>query len=213
MNAGNATVKMMRGVKQRSIRIGDLRRQREEFWRGRLSCQCQVIDGLPRPDGPMPQKSPDDARASVAETVLRQQIDQDAVVVAGVKSDITSRFSHCPNYIDGLISIERSHFDGYDILDIDKFAPECVREDSAAHARLQIESEHGQDLRDHANVSNQVSNRRVLQRAQAEQYCVITEISRESSFARRLSCRSNGSRNLDDSLPLHLVCREAVRDI
>ena len=104
------------------------------------------------PDGPMTQQAADDASAVATEIELRQQIDQDVVVVAGIESDIVfaAGIEHGTDHVDGLIAIERSHFDGHDIFNLDKFAPEAIGKNLAAGEWLQIETDNGQNRSDGA---------------------------------------------------------------
>src|SRR5580765_4505009 len=100
----------------------------------------------------MTQDSPDhppvDGCAVHLECERGKQVHDDVVIVAGVKTDVSSRFGHCPYHVDGLITVEWSDLDGDDIIDVREIAPETVRENAPSDRRLQIEANDRQNICD-----------------------------------------------------------------
>ena len=119
---------------------------------------AKMIHSFAGPDCPMAQQSANDSSAFAAETVLGQEIHQNAVIVAGVQRDVASGFGYGSHNIDGLIAIERRHLDRDHILDVYELAPECVRENAPADTRLEIETEYRKDLCDRADMSDQIAH-------------------------------------------------------
>ncbi len=68
------------------------------------------------------------------------EIQHDVVVVAGVERNPAARVSDRADHVERLVPVERRDLDRDDILQLGKPPPECVREDPAAHGRLEIET-------------------------------------------------------------------------
>src|SRR4029077_5406421 len=96
----------------------------------------------PRPYRPVAQQSAGDTHGLLAEAEWREQVDCDAIVVSGVERDLAgaARLGERAHHVKRLVTVERSHFDGYDVLDLDKLAPELVGQNAPAHRWLQIET-------------------------------------------------------------------------
>src|SRR5579871_6983065 len=88
----------------------------------------QQFHRAPRPHCPMTEQPPYDSYGAPGEFEWRQQIDHDAVIVAGIESDVTgaSGFRHGAHDIDGLVSIKGRHLNGDDVFNLGKIAPEFV---------------------------------------------------------------------------------------
>lgn len=71
------------------------------------------------------------------------EIHHDIVIVPRVEADVSPRFSYSADYIQGLVTAERCHLDGHDILDLGEPASEFVRKCAPAHRRLQVEANDG----------------------------------------------------------------------
>ena len=109
----------------------------EEFrWHGLVSggelvTFLEEFDRFPGPDGPMPKQTAHDAASDrlslLSERVRREQIQDDVVIVAGVKGDVVALgLDHGADHVQRLIAIERRDFDGDDIFDLGKAPPECM---------------------------------------------------------------------------------------
>src|SRR5687767_16608 len=96
----------MRRVEQRCVGVGDLGGQGKEFGRGGLAGCLEVFNGFARPYGPVAQQAAGDSGSVLTEGVLGHEVYQDAVVIAGVKSDIAAGFGNGSDDVDGLIAVE-----------------------------------------------------------------------------------------------------------
>ena len=84
MYTRDAAVKMMRRIKQGSVRIGNLRRESQKFRRRSAASGREMFDRLLSPHSPMAEQSSNDARANGPEGILGHEVDKDAVVVSGI---------------------------------------------------------------------------------------------------------------------------------
>src|SRR5262249_46068202 len=129
------------------------------------------FNGRARPDGPMAEKTADDAARYLLSVHQEykggEQIHDDVVVLARIKGCIATGFGDGANDVERVIAIEGSDFDRYDIFDFCKFAPETVGEDAAANGRLQVETNNGNDLRDGARVSEKFGVGRIFESCEA----------------------------------------------
>ena len=112
---------------------------------------------------------------SAAELVFRNQVDQQIIVIPGVKGDIISAgLRCCSHYIKGAIAVERSHFDSQKIIDLEKLLPEFKRKPSASDAGLQIESDQRHDFGNFAAVGNHIFDGVVLECGKREQGGIVS---------------------------------------
>src|SRR3954470_4847571 len=85
----------------------------------------------------------------------RHQIDNNVVVVPGIKSDILApALCDGANHIDRLVAIERSNFNGDDIFNFSEAAPKRVAQHSATRCWLKIKSDQRNHFRDTAAMSD-----------------------------------------------------------
>lgn len=124
-------------------------------------CCCMTLaeefDGAASPNGPMAEEAANDAALDSFPIRLkgegREEIEDDVVVVAGVKSDVfAAGFGNGADDIECLVPIERRDFDGDDVFDFSELTPEIERENAAADGGLQVEADDGDNLRDGAAV-------------------------------------------------------------
>src|SRR5450432_2216190 len=86
-----------------------------------------------------------------------QQVDEDAVVVAGVQGNVFAAcVGHGPDDVQRAIAVEWSDLDCPHAFDLGEGAPEGVAERPSSHAGLEIEAEQRQYLRNLATVMNQL---------------------------------------------------------
>ena len=109
----------------------------------------QQVHRALRPDGPVAQQASDDAAllqmAVNLENVGSDKIHYNVVVVAGVESDVAPRLSDGPDNIKRLVAVERCNLDRYDVLDFCELPPKSVRQNAAAHGRLQVKADDGKN--------------------------------------------------------------------
>ena len=180
MNASDAAGESVGGVKEGRIGIGNLLGKRQVIGSdgsARLFCQLQMRNRCFGPDGPVSQQTADDASAVAAEIKFCQQIDQDVVVVAGIQSNLifATGIEHSTDHIDGLIAIERRHFDGNDIFNLDELAPEAIGKNLAAGERLQIKADDGQNGSDGFGAIQLFVQSERLQSTHAEQRSIVAQ--------------------------------------
>jgi hypothetical protein len=86
----------------------------------------------------MAQQSPDNACAPAAEIEFSQQITENIVIIAGVKSDIVtpSTLDYGANHIESLIAVKRRDFDGDNISNFGELSPELIRQYTPANSWL-----------------------------------------------------------------------------
>ena len=82
---------------------------------------------------------------------------------------VTTAIGDGADYVDGLIPVEWRHLDTDDVRNFGELSPELVGEHAATNGGLQIETNHGKNLRDGPNVFDQLARVRIRQRGQAEQ--------------------------------------------
>src|SRR6185437_1768381 len=180
MNAGDAAGEAVGRVKESRVGFGDLLSEREVACSDgavQLFCELEMRNRCFGPDSPVAQQAADDSCAVAAEIKFREQIDQDVVIVAGIKSDFVfaAGIEHGTDHVNSLIAIERRHFDGDDILDLDKFAPEAIRKDLSAGERLQIKADNRQNGSDSFSAIQMFVLSERLQTAHAEQRGIIAQ--------------------------------------
>ena len=75
-------------------------------------------------------------------SVIRNEVDNDIIIVTRIKSDlVSSRRKSCgAYYVEGIISVEGSRLDSYDVIDRANALPIVVAELSAADGGLEIEA-------------------------------------------------------------------------
>src|SRR5882724_3511657 len=132
----------------------------------------QEVDSAPSPDCPVAQDASHNTALLHAPVDLEnkwgKKVQGDVVIVPGIERDIAPRFCHGSNDIEGLISVERSDFDGHNVFNFCELAPKSVGEYAATHGRLQIETNHRQDFRNRLAVSQKSRITRVFHRGQAQ---------------------------------------------
>src|SRR4051812_48095756 len=106
----------------------------------------------------------------------RHQIDNNVVVVPGIKSDIlATALRDRANHIDRLVAIERSNFNGDDIFSFSEAPPEREAQQSATRCGLKIKSDQWNDFSDTAAMSDHFVFHGIAERAEAEKRRVIAK--------------------------------------
>ena len=100
----------------------------------------------------MAEQSPDDPAfdlpASDGESIRREEVEHDVIVIACVKSDVvTPGFGDGSDDVDGSIAVERGDLDGDDILDFGEPAPEMIRQVRATNGFLKVKANQWNDTR------------------------------------------------------------------
>ena len=104
----------------------------------------------------MSEQATDDAAFFAAKTKRCDQIGHDVVVIARVERDvIAARFDHRAHDIQRLVAVEWRDLDGHDVLDFRKATPESKWQHTSADARLQIEADHRNGLRNRPAVRDE----------------------------------------------------------
>jgi len=129
------------------------------------------------PDSPVPEQAADDAQRLSAKVPPRQQIGKDAVVVAGVESDIlcAAGVDHTTQNIHGLVTIEGSHLDGNHIFNLRELALELVRQQPSADQGLKIKANHRNDLGYRLCMVYKLIRVEVVQATETEEHGVVTQ--------------------------------------
>ena len=142
------------------------------------------------PDGPMAEKAADDAALDLfavdGKNVRSEQVHYDVVVVAGVERNVAAGFADGADDVKSLVATEGSDFDGGDIFDFGEFAPEVIRENTAADGGLEIEADDGKNLGDGATMREENGVCGVRKRGEAEETGVVAKVSEERGFANGL---------------------------
>ena len=210
MNPRDATRKSVRGIEQRGVRFGNLRRLQEER-RGNISTGSgtltffQQFHRLLRPTGPMSEQATGKVQlhqsACGGELKLREQIEHDVVVVARVERDVAraTGLGDRAHHVEGLIAVERGDLDAGNIRHLGKPSPEVGRKQAPARRRLEIESEHGDLGRHLSRMFNQLLVRRIGQRREGKQADVVAEFPREPCFGNGLAGFAADAGDLDRS--------------
>jgi len=143
-----------------------------------------------RPHCPMAQEASHNAALLLCFTVKRKrgkQIQNDAVIVAGVQRDIASGFSDRANNIQGLIPIERGNFYRQDVFDPGESPPKGIGEQSSANRGLKIKA----DQREHASNFSAMGEQSFIipvgYGAKTEQSGVVFEIAQKRRFSNGLT--------------------------
>ena len=112
-----------------------------------------------------------------AEVPPRQQIDENAVVVARVKRDVpgAAGIDDAAQDVDGLIAIERRHLDGDHVLNLRKLSPELVRKQPSTHGWLKVETHDRHHVGYRSCVLHQLVRAEIAQAAHAQQHGVISQ--------------------------------------
>ena len=196
VKARDAAGELIGGVEESGVGIGNFDTfAKKSLWHSGVGLRDGVtfveqLDGAARPDGPVAKEAADDSTFDNFSTDLknewREKIQDDVVVVAGVKGDVTARLGDGANYVERLITIKRSDFDGDDVFDFGKLSPEVVGENAAADRGLKIKADDGNDLRDGTAVSEEFGVGNVLERREAEETSMVVEIGKEGGFFDRL---------------------------
>ena len=163
----------------------------------------QVHDS-PRPYRPVAQQPARDAHGMLAETEWCEQVDHDAVVIAGIERDLagTARLRQRAHHVERLVAVERCHFDGHDIFDLDELAPEFIGQNAPAHGGLQIETKQRDHGGNGACVDDQLVHTGIAQRAEAQQAGVIPAASGAFRFLHGLRRGTDDTGHADGfSLP------------
>ena len=117
------------------------------------------------------------------EAKWREQIHHDVIIIACIQRDIlAARLSNGANHIQRLIAVERRDFDGDDILNFGKPAPEGVRENAPADCRLQVKSNQRNNFRNALAMRDEFRVRCFLECGQTQQPGVEPEFSDEFGF-------------------------------
>src|SRR5689334_17958100 len=124
----------------------------------------QEFSGTLGPNSPVAEEAANDAEffeVSVdLETIGREQVHYDVVVVPGVERDFAARFGHRANHIECVIAIERRNFYCDHILDLHEAPPEPVGKNAATDGRLKIKAH---DRQDRGNLATMAKESFVLQ--------------------------------------------------
>lgn len=110
----------------------------------------QEFSGTLGPNSPVAEEAANDAEffevAVDLETIGREQVHYDVVVIAGVERDFAARFRDGANDVQCVVAIEGRDFDRHDILDLDESAPEVAGKKAPTDGWLKIEAHDRQDL-------------------------------------------------------------------
>ncbi len=119
---------------------------------------------------------------------IGQQVNEDVVVVARVQCDfvLASAIRQSSGDIECVVTVEWSHFDCNDVFDFQKLGPEVIVEESAANGWLQIKSKKRKDLGNFRAMVQNLWIRSLPKRSQTQQACIVTKLSRQGSFSKRL---------------------------
>ena len=154
------------------------------------------------PDGPMAEEAPNDAALDLfavdVKNVRSEQVHHDVVVVAGVERNVAAGFGDGADDVKSLVAIEGSDFDGGDIFDFGKLAPEIEREDAAADGGLEIEADDGENLCDGAAMRKENGVGCMRKRGEAEEAGVVAKIGEERGFANGLRRIATDSADADE---------------
>ena len=87
----------------------------------------------------MAEQSADDAAFLARESIRREEIGHDVVVVARVESDVVAAgFKDRADDVEGAVAVERRDFDGDEAGDVGEGTPEAVGKHPAADGGLQL---------------------------------------------------------------------------
>jgi len=116
-----------------------------------------------------------------------KQIQNDAVIVAGIQRDIASGFGDRANNIQGLIPIERGNFYRQDVFDPGESPPKGIGEQSSANRGLKIKA----DQREHASNFSAMGEQSFIipvgYGAKTEQSGMVFEIAQKRRFSNGLT--------------------------
>src|SRR5207249_697952 len=116
------------------------------------------------PDGPMSKQAAHKLEVDGAllrpQTEVREQVDDDAIVVARIEGHlgVPPAFGQGAQDVKSLVTVKRRHLDSHDILHFKELPPEFEFQDAAADCRLQVESEHGNNFSDRVAVLEEFSS-------------------------------------------------------
>src|SRR5256885_2063554 len=150
----------------------------------------------------MAEEAPNDAALDLfavdVKNVRSEQVHHDVVVVAGVERNVAAGFGDGADDVKSLVAIEGSDFDGGDIFDFGKLAPEIEREDAAADGGLEIEADDGENLCDGAAMRKENGVGCMRKRGEAEEAGVVAKIGEERGFANGLRRIATDSADADE---------------
>src|SRR6185437_2472681 len=145
--AGDAAAEVMRHVEERGVAVDDLRGKRQEIIidasggdRGMRA--GQELDRAFGPDAPMAEEAARDPHRHIdipaAEDIRCHEIEQNAVVIAGIERDarLRARGNDALHDIERTIAVEGRDLDRRHLLDLGEAAPETRVEGNAADRRL-----------------------------------------------------------------------------
>ncbi len=152
VQARDAARKAVGGVKKNRIAVSYFSRAREQFERVAASIVATMdtfeqLHGAPRPYRPMPKQSAGkpnrDSAVRRRKTELGHEVADDVVVVPGIEDDflMTATLGQRSRHIQGLIAVERCHFDRHHVLYLQEFPPKAIVQRPPANRGLQVESE------------------------------------------------------------------------
>src|SRR5450432_1318857 len=182
-------------IEERAVRIGERRRSREPAGIdggciARHAHLLQHLHGAVRPHCPLAQQPAGNARRARTVTEWRkggEQIEHDLIIVSGVERDVGAPgVRHRSHDLERLVAIERRDLDRDHLRNLREVAPEFVAKHAAADGGLQIETKQWKQLADGATVLEQLSLWRVVQRAEADERRVVSEVVREPRLGERL---------------------------
>jgi hypothetical protein len=136
VQTGDASGKVVGGVEESRIAVRDFDALANQAWRqstfqerGGMTL-LEQLDCSARPNRPMTQESSYnpalDHLPVNPENKRGQQVHHKAVVVTCVKADISARFRHRANDIQGLVTVERRDLDGHHIINLSELPPEAI---------------------------------------------------------------------------------------
>src|SRR6185312_4169964 len=129
----------------------------------------EELDGAPRPDAPMAEQAAGDPeldrRAVAREAERGQEIEHDAVVIAGIERDalLGARLDDAAHHVEGAVAVEGRDLHRDHRLELGKAPPEAMREREAAHGGLEIESDERHHLAHGAAMGDELVLARALQ--------------------------------------------------
>jgi hypothetical protein len=127
----------------------------------------------------------------------REQVDDDAVVVAGVERHVVApRRGHRAHHVERAVAVERRDLHRHQVRHrLGEVAPEAVAERAPAHGGLQVEAEHGEHLAHRAAVAHERVLGRVGEGAERDERAVVAEGARHLGLVHRLARVADDARD------------------
>ena len=190
MKTGDAAAETVGGVEIGAVAVGDGDGRRGE---GRVNspraAALQQRDGGARIDRPMPEEPADEPQRLPVDVERRRKIGDDGIIVAGVEAHVIApRQRHGADHVERLIAVEGGDLDRHHRGDLEKPAPESMRQHPPPDRRLEIEADQWNHLR-HRPAMIEECGFVSCNPGQAQQPGVVAELCEERSLGRRLPGR------------------------